>query len=1004
MVLKTVSTLGGGGGGGGGGNVSGVSASLPVISSGGTTPNISFISPGIAGNVLTSIGGVWVSNAAVSGGGNGTPGGANTTIQFNNSGAFGGSANLTWDGANVQIGSSGLFKLSNGVTNYVSFRAPNVISSNVTWTLPNTDGTDGQVLITNGAGTLFWATPTLTPTAPTNDTLPIVTGPSGTPTVGQTFNSTTGTWSGYPAPSFEYQWIRGAATNVGTNSPSYQLVDADLGSTVKCRVTATNTAGSANATSAATANIVAGAPQAPTGVTAVAENAQATISFTAPAITGGSPIVYYAVTCVENGFINSGPSSPVTITGLTNGVSYTFIVTATNGFGTGPAGGPSSPVTPTAAPVTDTSFPYVPLLLNTGTTNGQNNQGTTTTNGFLDSSSNTFTITRSGTPTQGSITPYWPAGQWSNFFSSSYLSVADSASLRFGAANFTIEAWVYRTASGTTHTIAAKGASTPTGWVLQVSSADKLVFIDTALSITGATSIPANTWTYVAVVRAGTSLNQTTLYVNGASDGTGTSATTFSQTDAMRIGTDRSAANGFAGYISNLRLSNTNLTISSTPTTPLTASGSTIFLSCGYNRFVDGSSLTSAITVGSGTPTVQAFQPFSPSAAYTPALYGGSGYFNGSSQLSIPNNAAFELGAENFSYEAFVYATVATNTFGQGIISYGIAGNSSSSICSLNISDTGFLQLVYPLGAAALTDPASFPVNQWVHCVACRSGLTLSLFVNGVRKATTATSATVGTGGAMVIGGQWFANASTRQLQNGYISNVRVLKGASAYDATLSTLTVPTAPVTEITNTSLLLNFTNAGIYDATTQNVITTVGSAQVSDGVTPQFLPTSMRFTGTSDWLTVLDSPQLRIGTGNFTIEGWFYLSTAGSAYGIVSKGAASTGWSVNVTSGNRIQFSYAASNLTGATTTLASGAWYYFAVVRSGIGAGNLKIYLNNSLEVSSGVSVQDNFDQTNILYVGASRTGTTPLNGYLEEIRITKAARIITAQPSAPFPVQ
>jgi hypothetical protein len=293
MVLKTVSTLGGGGGGGGG-----------------------------------------------------TPGGANTTIQFNNAGAFGGSANLTWDGANVQVGSSGLFKLSNGVTNYVAFKAPTLISSNVTWTLPNTDGLPNQVLITNGSGVLSWATPTLTPTAPTNNTLPVV---SGTPTVGETLSSTTGTWSGYPAPSYGYQWVRGASTNIsGATSSAYQLVDADYNTTVKCTVTATNSAGSANATSAATATIAAGVPGAPTSVTAVGGNTQATISFTAPAITGGVAITSYTATSSPEGFTASGSASPLTVTGLTNGTSYTFTVTATNAIGTGPAGGPSSPVIPVA--------------------------------------------------------------------------------------------------------------------------------------------------------------------------------------------------------------------------------------------------------------------------------------------------------------------------------------------------------------------------------------------------------------------------------------------------------------------------------------------------------------------------------------------------------------------------------------------------------------------------------------------------------------------------------
>ena len=292
MVLKTVSTLGGGGGGGGGG----------------------------------------------------TPGGANSTIQFNNAGAFGGSANLTWDGANVQVGSSGSVKFSNGVSNYVAFKAPTLISSNVTWTLPNTDGLPNQVLITNGSGVLSWATPTLTPTAPTNNTLPVV---SGTPTVGETLTSTTGTWSGFPAPTFAYQWVRGAATNIsGATSSTYQLQDADYNTTVKCTVTATNSAGSASATSAATATIAAGVPGAPTSVTAVGGDTQANISFTAPAITGGVVITGYTVTCVQNGFTATGSASPLTVTGLTNGDSYTFTVTATNSVGTGPASAASNSVIP----------------------------------------------------------------------------------------------------------------------------------------------------------------------------------------------------------------------------------------------------------------------------------------------------------------------------------------------------------------------------------------------------------------------------------------------------------------------------------------------------------------------------------------------------------------------------------------------------------------------------------------------------------------------------------
>jgi hypothetical protein len=98
--------------------------------------------------------GTWATPA----GGGGTPGGSNTQIQFNSSSTFGGSANLTWDGTNVQIGATGALRFADtDSSNYVAFKSPGTVSANVTWTLPATDGTASQVLSTNGSGTLSWA-------------------------------------------------------------------------------------------------------------------------------------------------------------------------------------------------------------------------------------------------------------------------------------------------------------------------------------------------------------------------------------------------------------------------------------------------------------------------------------------------------------------------------------------------------------------------------------------------------------------------------------------------------------------------------------------------------------------------------------------------------------------------------------------------------------------------------------------------------------------------------
>ncbi len=86
-------------------------------------------------------------------------------------------------------------------------------------------------------------------------------------------------------------------------------------------------------------------PDAPTGVKAVAGNAQATVSFSAPALIGGSPIISYTVTSSPGNITATGASSPITVTGLTNGTAYTFTVRATNAIGTGPASAASNRVT-----------------------------------------------------------------------------------------------------------------------------------------------------------------------------------------------------------------------------------------------------------------------------------------------------------------------------------------------------------------------------------------------------------------------------------------------------------------------------------------------------------------------------------------------------------------------------------------------------------------------------------------------------------------------------------
>lgn len=87
-------------------------------------------------------------------------------------------------------------------------------------------------------------------------------------------------------------------------------------------------------------------PDAPTIGTATPDNHAASVTFTAPSNNGGAAITSYTVTSSPGGFTNSGSSSPITVSGLTNGTSYTFTVTATNSVGTSTPSAASNSVTP----------------------------------------------------------------------------------------------------------------------------------------------------------------------------------------------------------------------------------------------------------------------------------------------------------------------------------------------------------------------------------------------------------------------------------------------------------------------------------------------------------------------------------------------------------------------------------------------------------------------------------------------------------------------------------
>lgn len=225
-------------------------------------------------------------------------------------------------------------------------------------------GDDPSGLATAGAGR--WFQTIQTPAAP---------GPPGTPLDVQASggqNQVTVSWS--PAqvaqPVTSYTVHNSFASNGlpindvlitpigGSLYPQTSAAINGLSSNVTYQfsVLASNAQGSSALSSSSNSVQLVSAPTAPTGVQAVPGDGQTSVTWTAPASTGGLPLSSNTVTALANGVIFStttvsASATSALVSGLTNGVSYTFTVHATNSVGDSPESAPSNAVTPRTAVV-----------------------------------------------------------------------------------------------------------------------------------------------------------------------------------------------------------------------------------------------------------------------------------------------------------------------------------------------------------------------------------------------------------------------------------------------------------------------------------------------------------------------------------------------------------------------------------------------------------------------------------------------------------------------------
>jgi hypothetical protein len=615
-----------------------------------------------------------------------------------------------------------------------------------------------------------------------------------------------------------------------------------------------------------------------------------------------------------------------------------------------------------------------------------------------DSSANNFTVTANGNAAGNGVEPFPVNYAGSAYFDGTgdYLSIANNIALQPGTGIFTIEAWIYRNASGAAHTIYAKGGAS-TGFVLQVTATNVLRFIDTTTNIDSTGTISATTWTHVAVVRSGTGTNETKLYINGTQDGQGTVTTDFNQTEEVRVGTNRSAAENFAGYISNCRFikGTAQYTANFTPpSAPLTAVTNTqlLLLTNNVGPFVDTSANGFPI-LRNGDTVQTGFSPFTgqPSA--------GAGYFDGTGDsLKTATNSSLAMGSGDFSVEAFVYQSAVASQ-------KAIAFFDATATFGLILYPSTTLQVIGDGGATILSDTASFPTSQWVHVAFTRSGTTVRLFVNGTQKAS-GTNSTNFSGNGTVTVGSW--PDGTTFAWNGYISNLRVIKGTALYT---SNFTPATAPLPAVPNTSLLLNTDNYTIANSTpTYLPVTVNGNTTVSTAQYPTGMNRSVYFDGTGDTFSVPTNSMFEFGTGTFTVECFIYQTANSGVRGVLGTHSSyfAGGWGFYINNGSVVFqiFVNGTSNSddAGNSTTVALNTWTHIAAVRDG---STLTVYVNGVAGTS--VTSTKNGNNNAAFYVGAYEAlAQFPyyFTGYISNVRVIKGSALYTANftpPAAPLPL-
>jgi len=392
---------------------------------------------------------------------------------------------------------------------------------------------------------------------------------------------------------------------------------------------------------------------------------------------------------------------------------------------------------------------------------------------IADGSTNNHSITVNGDPTTKPFSPYdyleYDAADHggSVYFDGTgdYL-VASNNTDTFGTGDFTLEGWIYRTATGATwQSIVSQrnGASTSVNeFVWGIHNSGYMYFYTGAhVASTAAGVIKLNQWHHIAFTRSGSTLRQ---FVDGIQQVSGTSSNNLTY-GPMSIGNNNGGSELLTAFLSDIKTTKGTALYTSNftpPTEPMSSTNSLLHIKGTDASIIDKSQGSNLNLVGNitGSTTQVKF-------ADTKSMY-----FDGTGDYILgPTISDLNIGTGDFTVECWLYETTANTN-------RGIWDGRSSYISTDGFTFTRIGTDTFRVwSGSALITTGSFTIqNTWNHCALVRNSGTLTIYINGTSSGTPVSNSTnFSSSGTFIIGAGMHTNSpDPNAFITGYIQDFRV--------------------------------------------------------------------------------------------------------------------------------------------------------------------------------------------------------------------------------------